>query len=223
MGEARSMWASLDSVWHTAFAQAWEAVTTDNIGVGAVISDQTGQIVVAARNRVSESVPPIGEVAGSSVAHAEINALARVPFRSPRDLVLTTTLQPCLQCAAAIRMGPIGSLRIAGEDPLWRGCDDFSGLNGRLAQRGPVPAEGPRRDEVGAFATLLARLGPGLIPRVEADLRRLGEGPIIDLAQRLEADGSWRRRLQGSVDELFVDVWADLVAVARALWPTPDG
>lgn len=90
------MWASLDSVWHTAFAQAWEAVTTGNIGVGAVISDQTGQIVVAARNRVSESVPPIGEVAGSSVAHAEINALARVPFRSPRDLVLTTTLQPCL-------------------------------------------------------------------------------------------------------------------------------
>lgn len=217
------MWASLDSVWQAAFAQAWEALTTGNIGVGAVISDQTGKIVVAARNRVSESAPPVGEVAGSSVAHAEINALARVPFRSPRDLVLTTTLQPCLQCAAAIRMGPIGSLRIAGEDPLWRGCDDFSGLNGRLAQRGPVPTDGPRRDEVGAFATLLARLGPGLIPHVEADLRHLGEGPLIDLAQRLEADGSWRRRLEGSVDELFVDVWTDLAAVARAIWPTPTG
>lgn len=217
------MWASLDSVWQAAFAQAWEALTTGNIGVGAVISDQTGKIVVAARNRVSESAPPVGEVAGSSVAHAEINALARVPFRSPRVLELTTTLQPCLQCAAAIRMGPIGSLRIAGEDPLWRGCDDFSGLNGRLAQRGPVPADGPRRDEVGAFATLLARLGPGVIPHVEADLRHLGEGPIIDLAQRLEADGSWRRRLKGSVDELFVDVWADLVAVAKAIWPTPAG
>jgi hypothetical protein len=35
-----------------------------------------------------------GEIFGSALAHAEANVLARLPFRSRRDLVPTTTLQP---------------------------------------------------------------------------------------------------------------------------------
>lgn len=53
-----------------------------------------------------------------------------------------------------------------------------------------MPSEGPRRDEIGAFATLLARLGPGLVPHVEEELRHHGESPIIDLARSLEDDGT---------------------------------
>lgn len=217
---AETRWAALDGVWCEAFAMAWEAVVTGNIGVGAVISDHDGNVLVKARNRVAESDAPVGEVAGSSLAHAEINALARLAFRSPRSLVLTTTLQPCLQCAAAIRMGPIASVRIAGEDPLWHGCGDFSSLNDRLARRGPVAADGPRRDEIGTFATLLARFGPGLVPHVEEELRGHGESPIIDLAKRLERDDRWPQDLQLSVDEFFVRLWPDLVEVTAARWPT---
>ena len=111
-------WDALDEIWREAFRQAWEATVTGNIGVGAVVSDDTGRIVAASRNRVTDREAPIGELAGTTLAHAEMNALARLPFRAPRTLVLTTTLQPCLQCAAAIRMGPIARVRVAGADPL---------------------------------------------------------------------------------------------------------
>ena len=79
---------------------------------------------------------PHGEVFGSSVAHAEINVLSRLEFRRYRDLVLTTTLQPCLQCAGAIRLARIGTVRYAGHDAYWDGYHDF----GKLAER-----EGRRR------------------------------------------------------------------------------
>src|SRR5215472_9040778 len=55
-----------------------------------------GQIVYSARNRVNDGKGPPGEIFGSALAHAETNVLARLPFRHPKDLILTTTLQPCL-------------------------------------------------------------------------------------------------------------------------------
>jgi tRNA(Arg) A34 adenosine deaminase TadA len=78
-----------------------------------------------------------GEIFGSALAHAETNVLARLPFRSRRDLVLTTTLQPCLQCAAAIRLGPVATVRFAGPDRYWDGCHDFGRLSAREADLPP--------------------------------------------------------------------------------------
>ncbi len=209
-------WEGLDGAWQEAFRQAWDAVTTGNIGVGAVIVDETGGIVAASRNRVADRSAPPGEIAGSSLAHAEMNALARLPFRSPRRLVLSTTLQPCLQCAAAIRMGPIAHVRIAGADPLWDGCGDFSSLNQRLARRGAVPSEGPRHDEIGTFATLLSRLGPGLVDHVAEELRHHGEGPVIDLAEEVEADGTVAALRGATVQDALVRLWPRVREVARA-------
>ena len=56
---------------------------------------------------------------GSSLAHAATNVLAGLRFRKFQGLVLTTTLEPCLQCAAAIRLGPVSTVRFAGEDRYW--------------------------------------------------------------------------------------------------------
>jgi tRNA(Arg) A34 adenosine deaminase TadA len=168
-----------------------------------VITDSDGQIVATGRNRVFDRDAPPGQVAGCSLAHAEVNALAGVPFRAPRDLTLTTTLQPCFQCAAAIRMAPVAHLRIAGQDPLWEGCHDFTQLNAWLARRPPIPVDGPRCDEIGTFATLMARLGPGLIDHVAEGLRHRGEGPILDLVAHLsDADGLTELRTL-SVDDAF--------------------
>ena len=41
-------------------------------------------------------------------SRAEVNALAHLTFRAPCELTLTTSLQPCFQCAAAIRMARSG-------------------------------------------------------------------------------------------------------------------
>ena len=49
---AARLWASLDKPWHEAFRQAWEALRSGNIAVGACASTPDGKIVRSARNRV---------------------------------------------------------------------------------------------------------------------------------------------------------------------------
>ncbi len=197
---------------------AWDAVVTGNIGVGAVVTDPAGNVVAAARNRVMDRHAPPGQVAGSSLAHAEINALAGLTFRSPRELVLTTTLQPCLQCSAAIRMAPIAAVRAAGEDPLWHGSDEFGLLNSWLARRPTVPLDGPMRDAVGVFGTLLARVGRGLEPHVEDALRDRGEGAVLDLHHTLASAGAWSELREAPVADVFVELWPHLTDAAERRW-----
>jgi len=208
-GAARA-WAELDEPWREAFRQAWEALRTGNIAIGACASSRDGTIVHAARNRLFDADGPRGEVFGSAVAHAEMNVLARLDFRAHKDLVLTTTLQPCLQCAAAIRLGPIGTVRFAGPDRYWDGCHDFGRLSPREARRAQPAREGPCRDELGVFATLISRLGPGLSTRYERALRDLGEGPIVDLARHLADSGEEERLAAMEVGEALGYLWLRL-------------
>jgi len=49
---ARALWSGLDDSWLEAFRQAWEALRTGNIAVGACAATPEGSIVHAARNRV---------------------------------------------------------------------------------------------------------------------------------------------------------------------------
>jgi tRNA(adenine34) deaminase len=218
MTTAERSWSALDDAWRLAYALAWEALQTGNIAVGAVVSTPDGSILRASRNRVSDREAPPGEVAGSSLAHAEVNALATLPFRSPRELTLTTTLQPCLQCSAAIRMAPIAAVRIAGEDPLWHGTHDFGPLNEWLARRDPVPSDGPMRDPLGAFAVLISRLGPGRLDHIDDALRDRGESPILDLARELEGDGSVEHLRRLPIDRALVEIWPRLEAAAAERW-----
>ena len=62
--------------------------------MGACVPASGGEMVCSARSRVNDGDGPPGDIFGSALARAEANVLARLPFRSRRDLVLTTTLQP---------------------------------------------------------------------------------------------------------------------------------
>jgi tRNA(Arg) A34 adenosine deaminase TadA len=209
------LWSGLDDAWREAFRQAWEALRTGNIPVGACASAADGMIVHAARNRVADSDGPAGEVFGSALAHAEANVMARVPYHHPDRLVLTTTLEPCIQCSAVIRLGPVATVRYAGPDPLWDGCHDFSPLSPREARRTPkVTMTGPRDDEVGVFAALTSRLGPGLVRGPAAEwLRAAGQGPILDLARDLQESGEAHRLAAMEVDQAFGYLWPRLAAL----------
>jgi tRNA(Arg) A34 adenosine deaminase TadA len=209
-------WSSLDGAWQEAFRQAWEAFGTRNIAVGACATTADGSIVHAARNRVADGHGPVGEVFGSSLAHAEINVLARLGFRQPRELVLTTTLEPCVQCSAAVRLGPVATVRFAGADPYWDGCHDFSPLSRREAARVKVEMLGPRMDEVGLFGTLISRFGLGLAPRVEEFLRARGEGDSLDLVRDLESSGEVPRLVAMDVREAFRYLWPQLREIRDA-------
>jgi len=207
---ADRVWVELDEPWREAFRQAWEALRTGNIAIGAVASTKDGTIVHAARNRVLDKEGPPGEIFGSALAHAEMNVLARLRFRSHRNLVLTTTLQPCLQCAAAIRLGPIATVRFAGPDPYWDGCHDFGRLSPREATRFQPARSGPRHDGLGVFASLISMLGPGLRTRYEEAMRLLGEGPVIDLVHHLQDAGEADRLPGMEVDEALEYLWPRL-------------
>jgi tRNA(Arg) A34 adenosine deaminase TadA len=210
LAAAVRLWAGLDEPWREAFRQAWEALRSGNIAVGACASTPDGEIVYSARNRVNDGEGPPGEIFGSALAHAETNVLARLPFRRHRDLVLTTTLQPCLQCAGAIRLGPIGTVRFAGPDRYWDGCHDFGKLSAREAQKSQPARIGPRRDELGTFATLISRFGPTLTPGFEDALRTLGEEPMTDLVHELDDCGDVGRLAAMEVDEALGYLWPRL-------------
>jgi tRNA(Arg) A34 adenosine deaminase TadA len=211
---ADRVWDGLDEAWRESFRQGWEAVRNGNIGVGACASTLHGEIVHAARNRVNDQDGPHGEVFGSSLAHAEMNVLARLGFRRYRDLVLTTTLQPCLQCAGAIRLARIGTVRIAGHDAYWDGYHEFDKLNEREGhRRRRLERTGPRGDELGVFGLLMSRFrlgNPRLVDGFDGTLRGLGEGPVLDLAYELEDSGELGRLLALNVDQALAVLWPRL-------------
>lgn len=213
---AARIWADLDRPWQEAFRQAWEALRTGNIAVGACASTAGGEIVCSARNRVNDRQGPPGEIFGSALAHAETNVLARLPFGSREDLVLTTTLQPCLQCAAAIRLGPVATVRFAGPDRYWDGCHDFGRLSVREARRAQPARIGPRRDELGVFATLISRFAH-LPRRYEEALRALGEAPAVDLVHELTGSGEVDRLAAMGVAEGLRYLWPRLQQLIKAL------
>lgn len=210
-------WEQLDACWKAAFSQAWEALRTGNIPVGACISTREGEIVHAARNRVMDGSGPAGETWGSALSHAEVNALARVGFRQHSDLVLTTTLEPCLQCAAAIRLAPVTTVRFAGADSYWAGCHDFGRLSAREAGRRQPRRVGPRSDELGLFATVISRVGPALSPRYEEWLRQTGEGALLALARRLSRPDEVTRLASYEVGAAFARLYPELTGLRAEL------
>jgi hypothetical protein len=168
---------------------------------------------------VNEKDGPHGEIFGSSLAHAEMNVLARLGFRKHQNLVLTTTLQPCLQCAGAIRFARIGTVRFAGHDVYWDGYHDFGKLavRERARQRRPVGRLGPRDDELGVFGLLMSRFRLGN-PRLgdadfEAALWAMGEGPVLDLAYQIEDSGELQVLMVKEVDQALTALWPRLQAL----------
>jgi tRNA(adenine34) deaminase len=69
-----------------------------DVPVGAVLLDQSGQVVAAAHNE--------RELTGDPTAHAELLAIQRVGKAKGdwrlEDLTLVVTLEPCVMCAGAI-------------------------------------------------------------------------------------------------------------------------
>src|SRR5918999_2641932 len=115
--------ALLVGPWRECFELAWEAFRAGTIPVGAVVADESGEIVARGRNHIFEETAPPGQLAGTYLAHAELNALAGLPLVPPRDgrgpfeeHTLYTTLEPCALCVGAALMIMVGEIRYASTD-----------------------------------------------------------------------------------------------------------
>jgi tRNA(Arg) A34 adenosine deaminase TadA len=135
-------------------ALAWEAMLAGTNPVGAVVVDGDGTIVASGRNAVHGSADP-ALLSASRLAHAEVNALLRLPVGVHHEgLRLVTSLEPCQMCTGAARMATVGALTFIGADPVngtaWALAHD------RYVGHRPVQVTGPRPDTAGRLASALA-------------------------------------------------------------------
>ena len=178
--EAAETWAELEPPNRVALDLAWQSARAGSLGIGAVITDADGTVVATGRNRLMEHEPGEDLLAGTSLAHAEMNALGKLRWRGHDGARLTiwSTLEPCLMCAGSIRLAPIAEVRYLAPDPLFAGVQEARHLNEFIASRWPE-VQGPRTDELAVFGLLLpAHVGafwgaaPGRVDRGAA--RHLG-------------------------------------------------
>lgn len=124
---------------------AWASTCAGSFGIGAVAVDQGGAVVATGRNRILEADPGDDVIANTSLAHAEMNVLAKLPYRRHEDagLELHTTLQPCIQCLGAIRLSSVRRVHVLAPDPLWRGIERIVEHNAFLSRKWPTIEELP--------------------------------------------------------------------------------
>lgn len=97
---AAGEWNVLCHPWQVAVTQAWESWRAGSAGVGAALTDESGRVIAHGRNRMAE--PGSAPLSGTVMAHAEMDVLRQVPFRTRVTGALYTTFEPCLMCAATI-------------------------------------------------------------------------------------------------------------------------
>lgn len=131
------LWTELDPIWHLAFELAWEAYRAGSVPVGAVVTEADGTVVAKGRNRIYDLTVPEGRLAGTRLAHAEVDALAGLgPERRHEERVVWTTVEPCLLCVGATAVSTVRKLRYASADPH---AGAAHAAPDQLVMEGPLP------------------------------------------------------------------------------------
>jgi len=98
-----------------ALQEALEAQASDEVPVGAVLVDETGQILAAAHNQTISNNDP--------TAHAEILAIRQAAGRAGNYRLLSTTLyvtiEPCVMCMGALIHSRVARIVFGAPDPKW--------------------------------------------------------------------------------------------------------
>jgi tRNA(adenine34) deaminase len=140
--------------WERALRLAWDSFRAQTTPVGAVLVDRTGAIIAAGRGRRYEATAPDGQLAGTHIAHAEVNALAQLSAqRHWQDTLLLTSLEPCVMCHGAAIQSTVGGFCFAGRDPY--GGTAALRFETPQALRRDFVVDGPLPGSRGAFAEML--------------------------------------------------------------------
>ncbi len=181
--------------WRGAFEQAWRSFGEGNFGIGAVITDpaSSDRVVAVGRNLVVTRRPAELPLAGNYMAHAEMNAYATLDSYNARGLRLTTTLQPCLMCAAAGIFLNIASVEYAAPDEFFEGLDDELWPSHPYSRDRQPPSTHTQRGRVEDFARLLPLIHTiSTIPESRpAELARRRRSELVTFA---ESDAGMRLR-----------------------------
>jgi tRNA(Arg) A34 adenosine deaminase TadA len=175
-------WAGLADPWRRGLALAYLTLSAGGLAVGAVIVASDGAIVAEGRNRAYDPTGGDDPLQGTGLAHAEMNALARVP--TGRDLgncTLYSTQQPCSMCSAAAAFLGVGRVAFLAKDPSAIGPDGAGDGPDGVSATWVVVAN------VFFLHNVIRRRGDAS-PMIAAN--RAVEPEITDLAVALANDGS---------------------------------
>lgn len=113
-------------------------------------------MIAEGRNRVFNESSGAYPLEGSKLAHAEMNALARVPAGLALDeCTLWSSLEPCLTCLSSALLSNVGEIRFLAPDLLWDGVERLPTLNAFVERRWPLHHE-PHDSEWAVLARTLA-------------------------------------------------------------------
>jgi HAD superfamily hydrolase (TIGR01509 family) len=111
-GRAHLSRETLEALMREALAVAREGMDAGEAPIGCVIADGDARIVARGYNEMAGT--------GNKTAHAEIVTFARLAGRVPldaNDLVLVSTLEPCVMCTGAAMVGAIDTIVYALRAP----------------------------------------------------------------------------------------------------------
>jgi tRNA(adenine34) deaminase len=140
--------------WDRALRLAWEAFRARTTPVGAVLVDERGAILAEGRGRRYDAAAPAGQLAGTHIAHAEVNVLSQLSAqRDWEDALLLTSLEPCMMCHGAAVQATVAGFAFAGRDPY--GGTAALRFDTPQARRRGLVISGPLPGPLGALAEML--------------------------------------------------------------------
>jgi tRNA(adenine34) deaminase len=203
--------SELRPAWREAFDLAWESWCAGSLGIGAVLVDGGGATAARGRNRVLEEALS-GRIAGSLLAHAEMDAFAALGLRTAEGLTLYSTVEPCLMCMATAIAMRTSLIAYAATDPVFEGLAEALSAHSYMAGRMPARE---RLDDptLEAFAAVL--------PLANRVWSRPGQAPRAEWVQSHSALWVAANRLidEGMLTSL-VDKGADVVEAIQVTAPT---
>ncbi len=212
---AGATWEALTAPWKRAFEEAWASFCAGSAGVGAVVVDGSGEIVSAGRNCMFEDDPEVSPLAGSRMAHAEMVALQQMRRGDFDDHEIYSTFEPCLMCAATIRMHHLRRVHFAAVDPLWDGLEEAFRSAPVLARR--MPERTVLGGPFGVFGHVLHLCGLGeRMPEIMVTAHGTLAPELLVLGRRLERDGrlTTLSARAATVDLAVAELWDDLSGAA---------
>ncbi|HEY8542270.1 MAG TPA: nucleoside deaminase [Pseudothermotoga sp.] len=100
-----------------------ESLRKGCLPIGSIVVDEMGKIISRGRNMINEDSGRHREIYGNAIAHAELNALAKLDGEHINKYTIYCSMEPCVMCAGAIYMSGIRNIVYGMKDYLAGGLN----------------------------------------------------------------------------------------------------